>query len=74
MHGESGPSVADPTERWNLVIEPGSPWENGYHESVNGKLRDELLHSEIFYSLREAHVLIEWGRHHDNQIRPRLGV
>ena len=57
-----------------LFIEPGSPWENGYHESVNGKLRDELLHSEIFYSLREAQVLIEWGRHHDNQIRPRLGV
>ena len=40
-----------------LFIEPGSPWENGYNESFNGKLRDELLDREIFYSLREAQVL-----------------
>jgi transposase InsO family protein len=42
-----------------LFIEPGSPWENGYVESFNGKLQDELLEREIFYSLREANVLIE---------------
>jgi len=42
-----------------LFIEPGSPWENGYVESFNGKLRDELLNGEIFYTLKEAKVLIE---------------
>ena len=46
-----------------LFIEPGSPWENGYNESFNGKLRDELLNGEIFYSLAEATVLVEqWRR------------
>ncbi len=46
-----------------LFIEPGSPWENGYVESFNGKLRDELLNGEIFYTLREAQVIIEgWRR------------
>ena len=45
-------------------IEPGSPWENGYVESFNARLRDELLDGEIFYSLREAEILIEsWRRH-----------
>ena len=42
-----------------LFIEPGSPWENGYNESFNGKLRYELLNGEIFYSLAEAAVLVE---------------
>ena len=42
-----------------LYIEPGSPWENGYNESFNGKLRDELLNGEIFYTMKEAEVLIE---------------
>jgi transposase InsO family protein len=41
-----------------LYIEPGDPWENGYNESFNGKLRDELLNGEIFYTLREAQVMI----------------
>ena len=45
-----------------LFIEPGSPWENGYVESFNGKLRDELLNGEIFYTLREAQVIIEADR------------
>ncbi len=54
-----------------LYIEPGSPWENGYNESFNGKLRDELLNGEIFYTLKEAKVLIEQWRHHYNTIRPR---
>jgi putative transposase len=44
------------------LIEPGSPWENGYNESFNGKLRDELLNREIFTSLREARVLVEYWR------------
>ena len=42
-----------------LYIEPGSPWENGYNERFNGKLRDECLNQEIFYSLKEAQVVIE---------------
>jgi transposase InsO family protein len=45
-----------------LFIEPGSPWENGYIESFNGKLGDELLDREIFYTLAEAQVLTEWWR------------
>ena len=57
-----------------LFIEPGSPWENGYNESFNGKLRDELLNGEIFYTLREAQVLIEWWRQHYNQIRPHSAL
>jgi hypothetical protein len=44
-----------------LFIEPGSPWENGYVESFYGKLRDELLNGEIFYTLREAKVLTSGG-------------
>ena len=53
-----------------LYIEPGSPWENGYIESFNGKIRDELLNGEIFYSLKKAQVLIELWRKHYNTIRP----
>jgi putative transposase len=51
-------------------IEPGSPWENGYNESFNGKLRDELLNTEIFYTPKEAQVLIEQWRRHYNEVRP----
>jgi transposase InsO family protein len=57
-----------------LFIEPGSPWENGYVESFNGKLRDELLNREIFYTLREAQVLIERWRLHYNQLRPHSAL
>ena len=57
-----------------LYIEPGSPWENGYNESFNGKLRDELLNGEIFYTLREAQVLIERWRRHYNTIRPHSSL
>jgi transposase InsO family protein len=53
-----------------LFMEPGSPWENGYCESFNGKLRDECLNGEIFYSLKEAQVVIEMWRKHYNTIRP----
>jgi transposase InsO family protein len=53
-----------------LFIEPGSPWENGYIESFNGKLRDELLNREIFTTLFEAKVLIKQWRKEYNQVRP----
>jgi putative transposase len=55
-------------------IEPGSPWENGYNESFNGKLRDELLNLEMFYTLKEARVLIEQWRRHYNQVRPHSSL
>jgi len=57
-----------------LFIEPGSPWENGYCESFNGKLRDELLAREVFYTLREAKVLIERWRKHYNTKRPHSSL
>ena len=55
-------------------IEPGSPWENGYNESFNGKLRDELLNREIFYTLKEAQILIEQWRKHYNEVRPHSSL
>ena len=57
-----------------LYIEPGSPWENGYIESFNGKLRDELLNMEIFDTLGEAKVLVERWRRDYNQIRPHSAL
>ena len=57
-----------------LYIEPGRPWENGYVESFNGKLRDELLNREISYTLREAQVLIEGWRQEYNQRRPHSSL
>ena len=53
-----------------LFIEQGGPWENGYIESFNGKMRDELLNGEIFYTMKEAQVLIEMGRKEYNTVRP----
>lgn len=53
-----------------LFIEPGSPWENGFNESFNGKFRDESLEREMFYTLKKAQVLIEKWRRHYNQVRP----
>ena len=55
-------------------IEPGSPWENGYCESFNARFRDELLNGEIFYSLREAQILIERWRKHYNRDRPHSAL
>jgi transposase InsO family protein len=57
-----------------LFIEPGSPWENGYIESFNGKLRDELLNREIFTTLLEAKILIENWRREYNEIRPHSAL
>lgn len=55
-------------------IEPGSPWENGYCESFNARFRNELLDGEVFYSLREAQILIERWRRHYNTIRPHSAL
>ncbi len=57
-----------------LFIEPGSPWENGYIESFNGKLRDELLNREVFDTLTEAKVLLERWRREYNQVRPHSSL
>ncbi len=57
-----------------LYITPGSPWENGYNESFNGRLRDEFLNGEIFYTLKEAQVMIGRWRHHYNHIRPHSSL
>jgi transposase InsO family protein len=78
IRSDNGPEfTAKAVRRWlnrlgvkALFIEPGSPWENGYIESFNGKLRDELLNCEIFYTLTEAKVLIEQWRREYNQVRP----
>ncbi|WP_439549760.1 IS3 family transposase [Falsiroseomonas sp.] len=82
IRSDNGPEfVAKVVRGWlrrvgmtTLFIEPGSPWENGYNESLNGKLRDELLDREIFYSLREAAVLIERWRRHYNTVRPHSAL
>jgi len=58
----------------NLFIEPGSPWENGYNESFNGKLRGELLNGEIFTSLKEAQILMERWRREYNGFRPHSAL
>ena len=57
-----------------LFIEPGSPWENGYCESFNGKMRYELLNGEIFYTLTEAKIIINRWRRHYNQLRPHSSL
>ena len=57
-----------------LFIEPGSPWENGYTESFNGKLREERLNAEIFDTLMEAKVLIERWRRYYNTVRPHSSL
>jgi transposase InsO family protein len=64
----------DQLEVETLFIEPGSPWENGYVESFNGRLRDEYLNGEIFYTLKEAKVLIERWRREYNGVRPHSSL
>ena len=58
----------------SLFIEPGSPWENGYCESFNGKLRDELLNGEVFNNLKEVQILTEQWRQHYNTVRPHSSL
>lgn len=57
-----------------LYIEPGSPWENGYDESFNGKLQDELLKRELFVTLKEAKILVERWRYEYNNVRPHSSL
>ena len=82
VRSDNGPEfVAKRVRKWltglgsrPLYIEPGSPWENGYCESFNSKLRDELLNGESFYSLKEAQVLTEKWRVHYNTRRPHSAL
>ena len=66
--------VRNARSKRRLYIEPGSPWENGYCESFNGRLRDECLNGKLFYSLKEATVVIEQWRNHYNTIRPHSSL
>jgi transposase InsO family protein len=82
IRSDNGPEfIAKAVREWiaavgarTAYIEPGSPWENGYCESFNGKLRNELLNGELFYTLREAQVLIEQWRCHYNRVRPHSAL
>jgi len=82
IRSDNGPEFcAQAVKRWlnhlqvkTLFIEPGSPWENGYVESFNGKLRDELLSGEVFTTLKEAQVLIADWRDHFNRQRPHSSL
>ena len=82
IRSDNGPEfVASAVKDWingvgakTAFIEPGSPWENGYVESFNGKLRDELLNAEVFNTLAEARVLIEQWRIHYNTVRPHSSL
>jgi transposase InsO family protein len=82
IRSDNGPEfTAKAIRKWlnhigikTLFIEPGSPWENGYIESFNGKLRDELLNLEIFTTLKEAQILIEQWRREYNSIRPHSSL
>jgi putative transposase len=82
IRSDNGPEfIAQELRKWlgkvgtgALYIEPGSPWENGYCESFNGKLRDECLNGEIFYSLKEAQIVIERWRMEYNTRRPHSAL
>ena len=82
IRSDNGPEfVAVELRKWlgkvgtaTLYIEPGSPWENGYCESFNGKMRDECLNGEIFYSLKEAQIVIEQWRVEYNTRRPHSAL
>ncbi len=82
LRSDNGPEmIAGELRQWlqrvgthTLYIEPGSPWENGYCESFNGKLRDELLNGEIFYTLKEAQIVMEQWRKHYNTRRPHSAL
>jgi transposase InsO family protein len=82
IRSDNGPEfVARDLRNWladtgakTLYIEPGSPWENGYCESFNSKLRDEFLNGEIFYSMKELRVLAERFRIHYNTVRPHSSL
>ena len=82
IRSDNGPEfIADVVRKWliqkhvgTLYIKPGSPWENGYIESFNGKLRDEILNRQVFYSVREAKVIVEDWRLDYNNHRPHSSL
>ncbi len=82
IRSDNGPEfIAQKVQDWiaavgvqTAYIEPGSPWENGYCESFNARFSDELLNGEVFYSLREAEILIEQWRRHYNTARPHSSL
>ena len=82
IRSDNGPEfVAKSVRNWisavgakTAYIEPGSPWENGFCESFNARLRDEFLNGEIFYTLKEAKILIEQWRVHYNTVRPHSSL
>lgn len=82
IRSDNGPEfVATAVRSWltelgvtTLFIGPAPPWENGYIESFNGKLRDELLNGELFFTLREAQILIEQWRREYNHLRPHSSL
>ena len=82
IRSDNGPEfVATAVQDWigavgakTAYITPGSPWENGFIESFNARLRDELLDGEIFYTLREAQIIIESWRRHYNTVRPHASI
>jgi transposase InsO family protein len=82
IRSDNGPEfIAEAVRQWikavgsnTSYIEPGSPWENGYCESFNARFRDELLNGEIFYSLKEAQIVIEQWRQHYNTKRPHSAL
>jgi transposase InsO family protein len=82
IRSDNGPEfTAKAVRKWlsrvgvkTLFIEPGSPWENGYVESFNSKLRDELLNGEVFTTLTEARILIEQWRREYNHFRPHSAL
>ena len=79
---DNGPEfVAEAVRDWIAAvgsqiayIVPGSPWENGYCESFNARFRDELLNGEVFYTLKEAQIVIEEWRKHYNTVRPHSAL
>ena len=82
IRSDNGPEfISEKVRKWitavgskTAFIEPGSPWENGYCESFNARFRDELLNGEIFYTLKEAQILIEQWRIHYNTVRPHSAL
>jgi transposase InsO family protein len=82
IRSDNGPEfIASKLQRWlktlqvePLYIEPGSPWENGYIESFNGKMRAQFLNGELFYTCKEAQIMTERWRTHYNTVRPHSSL
>ena len=82
IRSDNGPKfVAEAVRHWitaagtkTAYIEPRSPWENGYCESFNARFMDELLNGEVFYSVKEAQIVIEEWRKHYNTVRPHSAL